>query len=183
MLSVPLLRPDTRFRADSSSCHQLSPHQKQVAEGEQRKELGPVLGEAAVACLHMAKLAFNDTEGMLDPGPHLGDDAVGAFLKWMQIAALWGLAHDAPELARATERDRALGADISFVRPDRGLVAMQQRIPDLAVVQLGRRGLKAMCHAALGACANVGFHTEEPVIALFRGRHFGISRLGLVLGR
>jgi hypothetical protein len=28
----------------------------------------------------MAKLAFDDTEGMLDPVPHLGDDAVGAFL-------------------------------------------------------------------------------------------------------
>ena len=58
---------------------------------------------------------------------------------------------------------------------------MQQRIRDLAVVQLGRRGLKAMCHAALGACANVGFHTEEPVISLLRGRHLGISRFGVVL--
>jgi hypothetical protein len=47
MRFVPLLWPATRFQADSSSCHQLSSHQKQVAEGEQRKELGPVLGEAA----------------------------------------------------------------------------------------------------------------------------------------
>jgi hypothetical protein len=53
MRIVPLLRPVTYFQADSSSCHQLSSHQKQVAEGEQRKDLGPVLGEAAVAGLHM----------------------------------------------------------------------------------------------------------------------------------
>jgi len=79
--SVPLLRPFTRFRADSSSCHQLSSHHEQIAEREQREELSPVFGEAVVSRLHMAELAFDDTEGMLDPGPHLGDDAVGAFLK------------------------------------------------------------------------------------------------------
>jgi hypothetical protein len=62
-------------------------HQKQVAGGEQRNELGLVLGDAAVAGLHMAKLAFNDTEGMLNPGPYLGDDSVGAFLKRMKRAA------------------------------------------------------------------------------------------------
>jgi hypothetical protein len=38
MRFVPLLRPVTCFQADSFSCHQLSSHQKQVAEGEQRKE-------------------------------------------------------------------------------------------------------------------------------------------------
>jgi len=114
VLSVPFFRLSIRFRADSSSCHQLSSHQKQVAEGEQRKELGPVLGKAAVAGLHMAKLAFNDTEGMLNPGPHLGNDAVGAVLKWMQVTALWGLAHDAPKPARAIERGFALGAHISL---------------------------------------------------------------------
>jgi phage I-like protein len=46
MLSVPPLRRHTRFRADSSSAHQLSPHQEQIAEREQRKKLSPVLGEA-----------------------------------------------------------------------------------------------------------------------------------------
>jgi len=100
MLSVPLLRRDTRFRADSSSCHQLSSHQKQISEREQRKELSAVLGEAAIAGLHMAKLAFDDPEGMLDLGPHLGDDAVGCFpglftgradfgWQWWHNALIW----------------------------------------------------------------------------------------------
>jgi hypothetical protein len=123
MLSVPLLRPDTRIRAESSSCHQLSSHQKQVAEGEQRKELGPVLGEAAVACPRMAKLPFNDTEGILDSDPHLGDNPGGDFLKWMQITAPWGLGHGASKQARTTERGRVLGAGITLVGPNRGLIA------------------------------------------------------------
>jgi len=48
MCSEPLLRRHTRFRADSSSGHQLSPHQEQIAAPEQRKQLSPVLGEAKV---------------------------------------------------------------------------------------------------------------------------------------
>ena len=35
-----------RFRADWCSCHQPPSHQKQIAEGEQREELGAVLGQA-----------------------------------------------------------------------------------------------------------------------------------------
>jgi len=37
--------------------------------------------------------------------------------------------------------------------------------------------------AALGVDADVSFHTEEPVLALLRGRHLGVSRPGLILGR
>ena len=52
-----------RFRADSSSCHQLSSHEEQVAE---REELGAVLGQPAVAGLHLAELALDDPERVLD---------------------------------------------------------------------------------------------------------------------
>lgn len=141
MRFVPLLRPVTRFRADSSSCHQLSPYQKQVAEGEQREELGAVLGEAAVAGLHMAKLAFDDKAGMLDPGPHLGDDAVGCFLHEMQLAAFRGLAHDTPKSAGAIKCGFAFGADIALADPDRGFVTMQHFVPDPARVMM----LQALC--------------------------------------
>ncbi len=62
-------RPQGRsagFRTDSSSRHQLPSHQEQVAEREQREELGAVLGEAAVAGLYVTELALDDAEGMLD---------------------------------------------------------------------------------------------------------------------
>lgn len=65
------MRRPTHFRADSSSGYQLSSHQKQIAEREQCKELHTVFGEAAVAGLHLAKLAFDDAERMLDLSPHL----------------------------------------------------------------------------------------------------------------
>lgn len=136
MRFAPPLRPIVCFQAESFSCHQLSPHQKQVAEGEQRIELGPVLCEAAVAGLHIAKLAFNDTEEMLNLSPHLGDDAVGALLKRMQVAVLWGLAHDAPELARTTEHGRALGTNISFVSPDLAVVQLGVEVSRLRVTPL-----------------------------------------------
>jgi hypothetical protein len=110
------MRGHTRFRANLSSCHQLSPHQQQVAEREQRKELSPVFGAAALAGLHMAKLAFDHPEGMLDSGPHLGEYAVCAFLKRMQLATLWGLTHDARELAGTTERRCALSTDVSIAK-------------------------------------------------------------------
>jgi len=50
------------FQADSSSCHQSPAHQEQLAEGEQREQLGAVLGEAPVAGLHVAELAFDHPE-------------------------------------------------------------------------------------------------------------------------
>ena len=80
------------FRADSSSCHQPPSHQEQVAEREQREELGAVLGQPPGAGLQMAELAFDHPERMLDACPHHGDDAVGPLVERMQFAALRGLA-------------------------------------------------------------------------------------------
>ena len=61
---------------------------------------------------------------------------------------------------------------------------MQQRVPDLAVVQPGGRGgLETVVHAAVGIDANVGFHSEIPVVSLLRRRQFGIALACLVLGR
>lgn len=74
---------------------------------------------------------------------------------------------------------------------------MQQRVPDLAVVQLGGRCLEAVGHAAVGIDADVRVRreidppdqflilltAEIPVVALPGGRHLGVARTGLVLGR
>ena len=102
--SDPPLRRPGRFRADSSSCHQLPSDQKQVAEREQGEELGAVFGQAAVAGLHMAELALENAERMLDLCPDHRDDAVGPFVEGMQLTAFRGLAHDTPSLARPRAR-------------------------------------------------------------------------------
>ena len=73
---------------------------------------------------------------------------------------------------------------------------MQERVPNLAVVQLCGRGLQAVGHAAIRIDANVRVRreidppdqflirltAEIPVVALLGGRHLGVARPGLVLG-
>ena len=79
-------------RADSPSGPQLPSHQEQVAERKQREELSTVLDHPPVAGLHVAELAFDDPEGMLDLRAHDGDDAVGPFVEGMQRATVWRFA-------------------------------------------------------------------------------------------
>ena len=101
----------------------------------------PVLGQPPIAGLHMTELALDDAEGMLDLRTHLGDDPVDLFVDGVEFAALGRLAHHAPDLAIFAERSLALGADIALVGLDRFLFAMEQLIPDPAVMHLCGRGL------------------------------------------
>ena len=124
-------------------------HQKQVSKREQREELGAVLGEAPVAGFHVAELALHDPERVLDLGPHHRDHPVDPFVEGMQLASFGRLAHHAPSLARPFEHGLAFGTDIALVGPDGGLLAMQQVVPDLTVVQSGGRGFQAVNNAAV----------------------------------
>ena len=89
---APVSMRHAGFWTDSSSSHQPSSDQKQVAEREQGEQLGAVLGEAAVAGLQVAELAFDDPERVLDLGPHHRDDPVDLFVDRVQRAALGRLA-------------------------------------------------------------------------------------------
>ena len=51
-----------------ADARQLSSGEVEVGEGQQREHLCPVLDDAAIAHLAIAKLAFHDTEDMLDLG-------------------------------------------------------------------------------------------------------------------
>ena len=100
-MSVPFGGPFPRFRADLASCDQVSSNEEQVAKREEREELSAVLGEATVAGLEIPELALDHPERMLDPRPHHGDDPVDVRVDGVKRTAFRGLAHDAPELARA----------------------------------------------------------------------------------
>ena len=82
---------------------------------EQGEELGAVSGEAPIAGLHVPELALDDPERVLD----LGDDPVDRRFDRVPRAALGGLAHHPPDLARLLERGLTLGADLALVGPDR----------------------------------------------------------------
>ena len=90
-----------RFRTGSSSCQQPPQHEEQVAKCE---ELRAVLGQPAIARLHMSELALDKAEGMrnLGPhlGPHLGEDPVDLCVDRIELAALWAL-RMTPRKARA----------------------------------------------------------------------------------
>ena len=64
----PNLR-DLRSREHSASCQQPPSDQEQVAEGEQREQLRPVLRKATITGLEIPELALEHAEGMLDPSP------------------------------------------------------------------------------------------------------------------
>lgn len=112
---------------------------------------------------------------MLDPGPNHGDDPIDALIDRIQLSALGGLSHDTPALAGAFERSLAFGTDIGLVYPDRGLVAMEQRVPDLTVIQPGGRVLEAVGDAAVGIDTDVGLHAKVPGVSLLRRRHLGVA--------
>jgi len=142
-------------------------HQEQLSEGEQREQMRPVLRQPAVAGFHMAELALEDPEWMLDLSPHLRDDPVDLFVELIQLTALGGLAHDAPEgIALLREGGLPSGMNVAFVCPDGCFRAVQQLVPDLAVVGLGRGGLQTVDDAAVGIHAHMGFHAKVPVVAL-----------------
>ena len=142
-----------------------------------------VLGQPPIAGLQMTELALDDAEGILDLCTHLGDDPVDRLVDGVELSALGRLAHDTPDLAFLAEGGLALGADIALVGPDRFLFAMEQLIPDPAVMHLCGRGLEAVGGAAVNVHTDMGLHAKIPVVALLCRRHLGIPRPGLVLGR
>ena len=86
----------------------------------------------------------------------------------MEGAALRRIAHDTPDLARPCGRSLVLGVDIALVGPDRGLLGMQRRVPNLAVVQFGGGRLKDVHSAAVGIEPDIYLYGEIAVVALLR---------------
>lgn len=63
-----------RVHSFPSPVHKRSPHHPQVGERKQRVQLRRVLGQAALAYLHMPKLALDDPKRVLDLGADAGID-------------------------------------------------------------------------------------------------------------
>jgi hypothetical protein len=86
------------LRTDSTSCQQPSSDEEQVAEGEQREELGTVLGQTPVSGLEIPELTLEHPEGMLAPWTHPGEDPVDVLVDGMQRTAPGRLAYIAQNL-------------------------------------------------------------------------------------
>ena len=144
----------------------------------------PVLGEALVTSFHMADLALDDSQRMLNLGPHLRDDPIDLFVELIKLTALWSLAHDAPKsIAIFREGHLLARMDTAVVSPDRCFMTVRHFVPELAVVGPGGSCLQAVGDSAIGIHAHMSYHLKIPVIALLCCRHLGIAGIGLVFRR
>ena len=65
--------------------HQTAPRHPQVGQREQRVQLRGVLGQSAVAHLHMSKLALDHPKRVFDLGPDAGLDAFQLFDELLDV--------------------------------------------------------------------------------------------------
>ena len=72
------------WSAFPSSRHNSPADKIEVCEREQREHLGAVLGDAAIADLAVAELAFDDAKHVLDFGAHFAEAAVASALALRQ---------------------------------------------------------------------------------------------------
>lgn len=127
----------------------------------------PVLRQTPVAGFHMAELALEDPEWVLDLGPYLRDDLVDLVVELIQLPALGGLAHDATtDIALFPEGRFLAQMNVALLSPDGCFPTVQKPVSNLAVMGLGSGSLEAVDYAAVGILAHMGFHATIPVVAL-----------------
>ena len=102
---------EARFRCHWThlSCRQqLSSGRHEVGHGKQAVQVRGVLGQAAIADLGVAELAFDNPKRMLDPGSQRRQTSVGGALPFQQRLA--GTAHVRRDDARSTIGRRGIQA-------------------------------------------------------------------------
>ena len=80
-----------------SSGHKSTADEIEICEREEREYLRAVLGDAAIADLAVAELAFQHPEYVLDLGAHLAEAAVPGTLALREAAALLSLLFHHPQ--------------------------------------------------------------------------------------
>lgn len=105
---------------------------------------------------------FNDAEGVLHFGKKHGSVVIYLCVDTNKFAAFQRLAHDTP---------------------DRDFFAVQQFVPNPAVMKLCCRGPQTLGRPALLIDTNMRILAEIPVVALIGGIYRKVEGLGLVLGR
>src|SRR5262249_42257904 len=105
-----------------------------IGEREQREHLCAVLGDAAIAHLAIAELAFDDAEDVLDLGADFAEPAIARPLPSGELAPRLGLLLDRPQNARGFCRALPLVAGVALVAVDRRVVLADQMVHYLGIV-------------------------------------------------
>ena len=98
----------------------------EVGECEEREHLRAVLGNAAIAHLAIAELAFEHAEDVLDLGAHLAEAAIAGALTLRELAARFCLLLHRPEHTGFLSSPLLLVARVAFVTVDRSVVFADQ---------------------------------------------------------
>jgi hypothetical protein len=162
--------------------------QYQVREREQGVQLRGVLRQAAIARLAMPEQVLQYMERMLNLRAHAGLGLLQFFPHPAQRVFLHGFAN------AALHRDvlgyrlvrvlgTLVGALVAGVTEHHRFIAVQQFVSLRHVGHIAGSGHQRMRQTRLGIDADMGLHTEEPILAFLRLVHFRIALLVAVLGR
>ena len=142
-----------------------------------------VFGDAAIADLAIAELAFDDAKHVFDLRAHFAEAAVASGLPLREIAARLRLFLHDPQHAGAFRRALLFIARIALVAVHGAVVFADEIDQHLRVVNFARRHTCCVHETALRIDANVRLHAEIPLVSLLRRRHLGIAPLLFVLRR
>ena len=98
-----------------SSAHKSAAGEIEIGEREEREHLRAVLGDAAIADLAVAELAFQHPEHVLDLGAHLAEAAVPGTLALREVAVRLRLLFHRPQHAGRFRRALLFFARIALV--------------------------------------------------------------------
>src|SRR4026209_1101160 len=90
-----------RFSSHSPSSGSKSDAREiEISEREEREHVRAVLGDAAIAVLAIAELAFDDAKHVFDLRAHFAEAAVASAMPLREIAARFGFFLHGPQHAR-----------------------------------------------------------------------------------
>ena len=164
--------------------HQTMTRHPQIGERKQRDDLPGVLPESAIAHLGETELLLDHPERMFNDGADGRQNPVGLLLLLSEFATLGFLGRDQNGQAVFAGKvlDGAVVLVIAAISEDNALFTVQAVLEHDVVGDLGRGAFDGMDQTTLGIDADMGFHTEVPLIAFPGLTHLGIALLVLVLG-
>eukprot|EP00952_Eustigmatos_sp_NYUAD-ZCMA_P003416 14924-Eustigmatos_ZCMA.PRE.1 len=188
---LPCWRPSGLQWAHSSPglAQKPSAHHPQIAQRKQRVQLRLVLGQAAIAQLHMSELTLDDPERMLHFRPDAGLHVLELVHErahrrgLIQCAALARTHGHVPVGLDALGFFALAHALVARVGEHIALLPMHQPCGLRHVIHIGSRADDRMHQPRVGIHPNVRLHPEVPLIALLRLVHLGVAFTRTVLGR
>src|SRR5262249_48656755 len=137
-----------------------------LASASNENKLRAILGEAAVAYLAIAELAFDDPEHVLDFRTHLAEPAIAGTLLGRQPGSGRGPFLPRPQHACRFGRPLLGAAGVALVAINRGVVSADQTVHHLCIVNAAAGDARRVHKPTFGIDADMRLHAEVPLIPL-----------------